>query len=143
MPVIVGMLAAFYFHIVKKAASIVLILLYAATFMGAGLTVRYCCGRLSAIEWFATSRNGSLDEGTTSLRSLGCCSACTVQFQAAPAESLVFAPLPDPVPDIPDAFLFAQEVERYLPSLNIQHDGLETIVWQSPPLFLMNRVFRI
>jgi len=128
---------------VKKAASIALILIYTITFMGAGMTVKYCCGKLYAIEWFTATRSGAQDDGTATLRSLGCCAECSLQFQAAPAVSPVFAPVPDPAPSIPEAALFSQEIKLHLPAVSDHHPRLEDIHGQPPPLFLMNRMFRI
>jgi hypothetical protein len=118
-------------------------LTYFATTIGLGATVKYCCGRVSAVEWF-TVKSPETEKGErNTLSSPGCCTECMIQVQASPSVSPASTLVPEPIPTLPEAIVFAQEMEQPLPAVNQLHQVLDFLPGQPPPLFLMNSVFRI
>lgn len=135
--------SANYLHVVKKTLSIFMMLTYALMSMSAGVTVKYCCGIFSSMQWLTAGDQRPTNDHSVTFGSEGCCAKCTMQSQAATSTVPVSSQVPEPAPDVPDASSFSLDVMHpvlvfadLLPCSPNEHV-------QPPSLFLMNRVFRI
>ena len=126
----------------KKILVIALIMLYGASSSGVTFQLHYCCGKFKNIEWKQVK-----DEGCGSDHTMGekpCCEYKAVSFSedkdyANPELAVkAFKANAAAIPVGPVSFfiksLFYQRLSTNVVAQMLQHN---------PPLFLLNRVFRI